>query len=284
MDSQEYDKLARQIVKQLEQINQCLGEAGKKRSKLQPGHSNSTSNCEDIPGTILELANEMESFSCAQPGQPEQRPPDAPVEEKIDSFLDAIRSRPSGNRAQRQGSLKRTTIPLQQSRILNENNVSNVTVLGKTCSDISTIASKTITPKAPPVDLPAMVERLRQAIALQAEIEKIVPIEEIDLPEILQLHRERWLEVGKVYQNISALLTEFKAQVHSTSGDVPKQPAIIRDELVDCMKRMQSTLNQVCFIKRVENQPDLMTTVSREAFPLSECLESMDEKIRQYHL
>ncbi|ETN62392.1 hypothetical protein AND_005910 [Anopheles darlingi] len=281
MDSQEYDKLARQIVTQLEQINQYLAEAGKKRSKLQPGHSNS--NSEDIPASILALANEIETVPPVQPAPTDQRPPDTPVEEEIDSFLDAIRSRPSGNRAQRQGSLKRT-MPLQQSRFLNENNVSNVTMLGKSCSDISTIASKTIIPKPPPVDVGAMIERLRQAIELQGKIETIVPFEEIDLSEIYQLHRERWLEVGKIYQNISNDLSEFKAQVHSTSGDVSNQPAIIRDELVDCMKRMQSTLNQVCFIKRVENQPDLTTTVCREAFPLSECLESMDEKIRQYHL
>lgn len=215
MDSQEYDKLAREIVKQLEQINRCLEEAAKKRSKLQPGHSDNTSNiCDDIPGTILALANEMETVPSVQPVPPaDQRSPDPPTEEDIDSFLDAVRSRPSGNRAQRQGS---------------------------TCSDISTIASKTIAPRPPPVDLPAMVERLRQAIALQAKIEKTVPIGEIDLPEIHQLQRERWLEVGKVYQNISALVSEFKAQVQSTNGNDPKQPAIIRDELVDCMKRMQS--------------------------------------------
>ncbi|XP_050095075.1 uncharacterized protein LOC126577462 [Anopheles aquasalis] len=280
MDSQEYDKLARQIVKQLEQINQCLGEASKKRSKLQPGHSNSTINYEDITGPILALANEIETAFSAQPTQADQRPPDTPTEEDIDSFLDAVRSRPSGNRAQRQGSLKRTTFPLQQSRILNEN---NVTVLGKTCSDISTIASKTIIPKPPPVDVPAMMERLRQAIALQAKIEATAPICEIDLPEIHQHYRERWLEVGKVCQDISTLFSDFKAQVHSASGNGPKQPTIVRDELVDCMQRLQSTMNQVCFIKRVENQPDLTTTVSKEAFPLSECLESMDEKIRQYH-
>ncbi|XP_058067312.1 uncharacterized protein LOC131216756 [Anopheles bellator] len=278
MQTQEFDTLAKEIIGQQDHINRYLGKAARVCTKLR-----SPTEDDDLPGTLLALAKEEQNW-------PQQFPSsdsvDRPREEDIDNFFSAIRARPTTVRSQRQGSLKKSAASLHQSRVLTEHNPAVVanTSTSSSCSNVSTVGSKSMSAKhSSPVDLEALVVRFRQAISTLEQIDN-APFEEIDLTEVHHFYRQEWSTVVKSFEQVDNLLIQFQQQVEAERRRDRSYQPIIKKELIESMERVQSTLHDVCYVKSVENLPDLKTTVSEEAFALSECLDVIDETIRQKHL
>ncbi|XP_052860878.1 uncharacterized protein LOC128267953 [Anopheles cruzii] len=279
MQTQEFDSLAKEIVGNIV-INRYLGKEARVCTKLRSSSSPADDN--DLPATLLALAKEEQNWPLQSTSSD---PVDRPSEEDIDDFFCTIRARPSTFRSQRQGSLKRNAASLHQSvRVLTEHNpaaIANVST-SSSCSDVSSVGSKSVSSKlSSPVDVEALVVRFRQAISTLEQIDN-APFEEIDLTEVHHFYRQEWSTVVKTFRKVDNLLMQFQQQVEAERD--PSYQPIIKKELIDSMERLQSKLHDVCYIRSVENLPHLKTTVSKEVFALSECLDVIDETIRQKHL
>ncbi|XP_058118459.1 uncharacterized protein LOC131287928 [Anopheles ziemanni] len=280
MNPQEFDSIARNVYKNLDQINSILNKA-KFISKF---HTNTGST--DLPGELLALTKEEEV--CSNKSANDSDSLERPCVEDIDTLFDTIRSHTaSASKApQRQGSFKKTTgIPLQQSRILNETNLlANGTMMTGSSSDLTSISTKSmIHTKHPPVDVEALVSRFRETIGSLTMIENR-NIERIDLAQNRQRFLNEWASIEKNCRNVQALLDDCKLQLDSQGKGAVKQEPLISNDFIKSMKQLQSILHYMVYIKKTENLPDLSKTLSKEVFPLSECLDAVEETIRQKQL
>ncbi|XP_035893546.1 uncharacterized protein LOC118503888 [Anopheles stephensi] len=282
MTPADFDSVAKHVYINQEHINRYLGKA-KIASKF---HNTS----EDLPGTLLGLTKEAVPEVAAKVFDVLERP----SEEEIDTLFDTIRSRSSTNsssankQTQRHGSFKKTTAaPLQQSRLLNETNLiaNQTTSLTGSCSDMTALVNKSsvLPSKQPSVDVDALVDRFRQSIKALDSIEN-GQIEVIDLAQIRQQFRREWASNLKACRNVEALLDEFKQQTESNGSVTVKREPLISSELVKSMKQLQTKLHYAVSIKKADVLPDMTKTLSKDVFPLSECLDTIDETIRQKQL
>uniref|UniRef100_A0A8W7PBM5 Uncharacterized protein n=1 Tax=Anopheles coluzzii TaxID=1518534 RepID=A0A8W7PBM5_ANOCL len=296
MNPADFDIVAKHVYTNVDRINRYLGQA-KIGSKFLP-NGTTPDPTDDLPGALLALSKEetAEQVKTANGFDPLERP----NEDEIDTLFDAIRSRPSSGtnsnsttttnnnnaKAQRQGSCKKATgaAPLQQSRILNETNlIANTTTNANgSCSDLTGLINKTA--KQPPIDVEALVEKLRQAIDLLGTIENS-EITTVDLAQIRNQFRREWSSSVKACRNVDAWVEDFKRQSEGSHGSatVKKEP-LITSELVKSMKQLQTKLHYALSVRKAEVLPDLTKTLSKEVFPLSEYLDMIDETIRQKQL
>uniref|UniRef100_A0A182W282 Uncharacterized protein n=1 Tax=Anopheles minimus TaxID=112268 RepID=A0A182W282_9DIPT len=273
MTPADFDFVAKHVYINLEHINRYLGKA-----KIASKFLSTGTNYDDLPDTLLTLTKEdiPEPTNAAQVFDLLERP----SEEEIDALFETIRSRPAtvngGNKNQRHGSFKKVSAaPLQQSRLLNETNLiaSSITTLGNSCSDLSGSANKTTVPppKQSAIDVEALVDKLRHTIKVLGSIDN-GKIENIDLAQIRQQYRREWASTMKACRNVEALLDEFKQQTECNGSVVTeKQPLICRE----------LKLHYAVSIKKAEVLPVMTKTLNKEVFPLSECLDTIDESIRQ---
>uniref|UniRef100_A0A182MF95 Uncharacterized protein n=1 Tax=Anopheles culicifacies TaxID=139723 RepID=A0A182MF95_9DIPT len=286
MTPADFDFVAKHVYINLEHINRYLAKA-----KIASKFLSTGTNYDDLPGTLLAITKEdvSESTNAAQVFDLLERP----SEEEIDTLFETIRSRPasangSNNKTQRHGSFKKApAAPLQQSRLLNETNLisSSITTLGNSCSDLTGSVNKSNIPppKQPTFDVEALVNKLRHTIKELDSIEN-GKIENVDLTQIRQQFRREWASTMKACRNVEALLDEFKQQTESNGSVVIKKEPLISSELVKSMKQLQTKLHYAVSIKKAEVLPDMTKTLSKEVFPLSECLDTIDESIRQKQL
>uniref|UniRef100_A0A182SIY2 Uncharacterized protein n=1 Tax=Anopheles maculatus TaxID=74869 RepID=A0A182SIY2_9DIPT len=286
MTPADFDSVAKHVYINVEHINRYLGKA-KIASKF---HTNGP-NCNDLPGTLLGLTEEDVPDAAVKVFDLHERP----SEEEIDTLFDTIRSRSSNSgsnnnnkQAQRHGSFKKTTAaPLQQSRLLNETNLiaNSTTSLTGSCPDMTALVNKSSVPpsKQPSIDVQALVDRFRQSISALGAIENGT-IECVDLAQIRQQFRREWASTLKACRNVEALLDEFKQQTESNGSVTVKKEPLISSELVKSMKQLQTKLHYAVTIKKADVLPDMTKTLSKDVFPLSECLDTIDETIRQKQL
>uniref|UniRef100_A0A182NPU5 Uncharacterized protein n=1 Tax=Anopheles dirus TaxID=7168 RepID=A0A182NPU5_9DIPT len=272
----DFQVVAKEVYKNLDHINRYLGKA-KIASKFLP---NGTSSSADLPGALLALAKENDTDTTN--GATGSDPAERPSEQEIDTLFDTIRSRSAtaatNNKHHRQGSVKKTaTAPLQQSRLLNETNLlaNSTSVLTSSCADLTKYAA---------IDVDALVDRLRQAIGVLGSIENS-QILSVDVVELHQRFRREWTSIVKTCRNVETLLDEFQQQAkgNGPNGTARKEP-LISIEMVNAMKQLQTKLHHAVLVKKSEVLPDLTKTLSKEVFPLSECLDMIDETISQKQL
>uniref|UniRef100_A0A182J5V2 Uncharacterized protein n=1 Tax=Anopheles atroparvus TaxID=41427 RepID=A0A182J5V2_ANOAO len=278
MNPQDFDIIGKHVYENVHHINHILGKA-KFSSKFSSNDANA-----DLPGVLLALAKEEELRFSKDANLLDPRP----CEEEIDTLFETIRSNSTtaSKVPQRQGSFKKTAgIPLQQSRILNETNlVPNGTMISGSCSDLSALGSKASThSKQPPVDVEALVRRFRETIDSLAKVENR-KILSVDLTESRQHFRSEWTSIEKTCRNVEAMLDKCKQQLESNAEGAIKQEPIISSDLIKSLKKLQTNLHYTAYIQKAENLPDLSRTLSKEVFPLSEYLDSIDETIRQKQL
>uniref|UniRef100_A0A182QPI9 Uncharacterized protein n=1 Tax=Anopheles farauti TaxID=69004 RepID=A0A182QPI9_9DIPT len=277
MTPADFHIVAKEVYINLAHINRYLGKA-KISSKLLPTDTSSI----DLPGALLALAKETDTKITIESNNTDSA--ERPSAEDIDTLFDTIRTRSSttgsnNNKQHRQGSVKKTApTPLQQSRLLNETNLlsnTNVPALTNSCSDLT---------KQSAIDEDALVDRLRQAICMLGSIEN-GNILSIDLGVLHQQFRREWSSIAKACRNVESLLEKFQKQKAEDDGPntVKKEP-LIGIELVNAMKQLQTKLHYTVLVKKSEVMPDLTKTLSHEVFPLSECLDMIDETISQKQL
>ncbi|XP_052889874.1 uncharacterized protein LOC128298172 [Anopheles moucheti] len=285
MTPADFDYVAKHVYINLEHINRYLGKA-----KIASKFLSNGTNADDLPETLLAITKEdvPESTSVAKVFDLLERP----SEEEIDTLFETIRSRPSGangsNKNQRHGSFKKATAaPLQQSRLLNETNLitNSLTSLGSSYTDLTgTVIKSTVPPsKQSAIDVEALVDKFRQTISMLGSIENGT-IENIDLAQIRQQFRREWASIMKACRNVEALLDDFRQQTEKNGSVAIKKEPLIGSELVKSMKQLQTKLHYAVSIKKAEVLPDMTKTLSKEVFPLSECLDTIDETIRQKQL
>ncbi|XP_053660035.1 uncharacterized protein LOC128709076 [Anopheles marshallii] len=285
MTPADFDFVAKHVYINLEHINRYLGKAKIASKFLSDG-----TNADDLPETLLSITKEdvPEPTSVAKVFDLLERP----SEEEIDTLFETIRSRPSGangsNKNQRHGSFKKATAgPLQQSRLLNETNLitNSLTSLGSSYTDLTGAVNKSTVPppKQPTIDVEALVAKFRQTISMLDSIEN-GKIENIDLSQIRQQFRREWASTMKACRNVEALLDEFRQQSEKNGSVTIKKEPLISSELVKSMKQFQTKLHYAVSIKKAEVLPDMTKTLNKEVFPLSECLDTIDETIRQKQL
>ncbi|XP_050080839.1 uncharacterized protein LOC126568412 [Anopheles maculipalpis] len=280
MTPADFDSVAKHVYINLEHINRYLGKA-KIASKF---HTTS----DELPATLLALTKEDIPEVPVKAFDPLERP----SEEEIDTLFDTIRSRSSqtsngtgaNKQTQRHGSFKKTTAaPLQQSRLLNDTNLiaNSTSSLTGSCSDMTALVNKSS--KQPAIDVELLVDRLRQSIAALGAIEN-GKIECIDLAQMRQQFRREWAANLRACRNVEALLDEFKQQTESNGSVTMKKEPLISSELVKSMKQLQTKLHYAISIKKADVLPDMTKTLSKDVFPLSECLDTIDETIREKQL
>ncbi|KFB49904.1 AGAP012017-PA-like protein [Anopheles sinensis] len=281
MNPQDFDKIAKNVYKNLDQINSILNKA-KFISKF---HTNDAGT--DLPGVLLALTKEEEVSSNKSVNDSDSL--ERPCVEDIDTLFDTIRSHTaSASKApQRQGSFKKTTgVPLQQSRILNETNLlaNGTMMMTGSSSDLTSISTKSVIhTKHPPVDVETLASRFRETIRSLTMIENR-NIERIDLAQNRKRFLSEWASIEKNCRNVEALLDDCKQQLDSQGKGTVKQEPLISNDFIKSMKQLQSILHYMVYIKKTENLPDLSKTLSKEVFPLSECLDAVEETIRQKQL
>uniref|UniRef100_A0A182PLZ5 Uncharacterized protein n=1 Tax=Anopheles epiroticus TaxID=199890 RepID=A0A182PLZ5_9DIPT len=277
MNPDDFDSVGKFVCRNVDQINHHLGKA-KLDSKFL---SNKDAGAEDLPAALLALAKEQELEQTSE--TKENDPMERPSEEEIDALFEVIRSRPtanSSNKCQRQGSFKKTAAAVTAA-IANKTTAS----FGSS-SDLTLLINKSSVPpvKQPPVDVDAMVAKLRQSIDLLGTVEN-GEIEAVDLAAVRQQFRREWAGIGKACRNVEALLEEFKQQTEGNGGaaGVKKEP-IISNELVKSMKQLQIKLHYAVSLKKAEILPDITKTLNKEVLPLSPYIDMIDETIRQMQL
>ncbi|XP_053680185.1 uncharacterized protein LOC128731113 [Anopheles nili] len=281
MNTSDFDALAKQVYINLDVINHHLGEA-KTDSKLLT----KTADSENLLESLLTLAKELKS----PPDIASQNAVDLakrPSEEEIDTLFDVLRSRPTAanGKHQRQGSFKKNTpSPLQQSRLLNETNLlgNTTTSLTNSCSDLTNSINKTQL-KQPTIDVEAAVGRLRRAAELLGTISS-EQIQSVDLSQIRQRCQTEWKARMRACRNVEQLLNDTLHETDRSGTNVVKKEPLVGTALVKSIQQLQTKLHLAVFIKEQEAPPDLTKTLSKAALPLSECIDSIEETLRQQKL
>lgn len=195
--------------------------------------------------------------------------------EDVDAIFSKIRQRSSNARQIRNQPVKKA-LPLQQSRLLNETNLVNSQYGSLT--DLSDTASKLKT-----IDVEALVSCLKQSADALGCIENR-PLQQIDFERVDRFNKRECSKIRETIRQIEMMVQDFSKFVASERSSEDKEKELLSERLVVLLRDLSETMSQVIFIKTNEYVPDMSKSLVLDSFPLAECLDDVNENIRQKKL
>ncbi|XP_055627241.1 uncharacterized protein LOC129769178 [Toxorhynchites rutilus septentrionalis] len=263
---EDLNRLSANIIANLDHINRILA-SGRLESKLLDNL--------DLPDRLLKLSqqewtpsSDLQSIDHA----------DRLSVEDVDHIFNRIRHRPTGGSRHNRNLSQKKPIPLQQSRILNETNLAN--------SQSGSLTDLSDSGKQQPIksiDVEFLVKSLKQSAEALGQIENRI-IEPMDFQRIERIHSRESSKICDRINDIDAMIQDLGKYVDSERNDDGKTKNLMSDELVSKLRNLSATLSQVIFIKQNEYIPDMSDFLVQSASPLAECLDDINENIRQNKL
>uniref|UniRef100_A0A1Q3G0U1 Uncharacterized protein n=1 Tax=Culex tarsalis TaxID=7177 RepID=A0A1Q3G0U1_CULTA len=254
------NQLSANIITNLDKINRILG-TGRLESKLLKNV--------DLPDRLLRLS-QQDWTPCSDIRT--TNPADRLSAEDVDALFAKIRHRS----APAKKTLKKA-IPLQQSRIMNETNL--VSSQSGSFTDLSDSGKA-----KPAIDVEALVKSLRQSAQYLGEIENRT-LEPIDFERVERYSKREGAKLRDGVRDVEMMLQDLEKYVNSERlGDGEDRKELMRESLVGKLRELSETMSQVIFIKNNEYIPDMSKALVLDSFPLAECLDDVNENIRQKKL
>ncbi|XP_055530787.1 uncharacterized protein LOC129721807 [Wyeomyia smithii] len=198
--------------------------------------------------------------------------------EDVDAIFNKIRQRSSAVGSSRQNRSKpsKGTVPLQQSRILNETNLVNSQ--SGSLTDLSDNAGKLKI-----IDVEALVQSLKQSADALGCIENR-SLKRIDFERVERFNKRECAKIRDTVQQIDIMVQDFEKFVTSEQNFDNEKKELLSEQIVWLLKDLSETMTQVIFIKNNEYIPDISKSFVMDSFPLAECLDDVNENIRQKKL
>ncbi|KAL1399643.1 hypothetical protein pipiens_008046 [Culex pipiens pipiens] len=258
------NQLSTNIITNLDKINRILG-TGRLESKLLKNVN--------LPDRLLRLS-QQDWTPCSDART--TSPADRLSTEDVDALFAKIRHR-SAPPKKTTAPLKKA-IPLQQSRILNETNL--VSSQSGSFSDLSESSGKA----KPAIDVEALVSSLRKSAQSLGEIENRT-LEPVDFERVERYSKREGAKLRDGVRDVEMMVVDLEKYVNSERvGDEEDRKELMRETLVGKLRELSETMSQVIFIKNNEYIPDMSKTLVLDSFPLAECLDDVNENIRQKKL
>ncbi|XP_058839528.1 uncharacterized protein LOC131696222 [Topomyia yanbarensis] len=261
------NKLSSNIITNLDRINRILS-TGRLQSKLLSDLK--------LPDRLLALVQqEWTPTSDVRTVDPSNR---LSVED-VDLLFNKIRQRPAGGTASRvnRNLTQKKTVPLQQSRILNETNLAN----GQSGSLTNLCDSSKLAMKS--VDVEALVKSLKQSAEALGRIENRC-LEQIDFDRVERFNRRECAKIRDTIQDIEVMVQDLEKFVACEQNTDGERKELLTERLVGLLRDLAETMSQVVFIKNNEYIPDMSKSLVLDSFPLAECLDDVNENIRRNKL
>ncbi|XP_055597918.1 uncharacterized protein LOC129747642 isoform X2 [Uranotaenia lowii] len=269
---EDLNQLSNAIIASIERTNNILA-SGRLESKLLQNA--------DLPDRLLKLTRQD-----YLPGKEVRTidPSSRLTVEDVDNLFTKIRQRsgPTAGRLARTATLKKSTVPLQQSRILNETNL--VGSQSGSLTDLSDSGKQTSTVAAiKNIDVETLVRSLKQSAEALGQIENRT-LEPIDFERVDRYNRRECLKVRDTLRDVDTMIEDLEKYINSEQCSDEGKKELISTNLVEKLRELSEVMSQVLFIKNNEYVPDMSKTLLVETFPLAECLDDVGENIRQKKL
>ncbi|XP_058463853.1 uncharacterized protein LOC131438074 [Malaya genurostris] len=261
------NKLSSNIIINLDRINRILSPV-----RLE---SNLLSNS-NLPDRLLTLI-QQEWTPCTDVRTVD--PSNRLTVEDVDTLFSRIRQRSvvgTGPRLNRNPSQKKL-VPLQQSRILNETNLVNSQSGSLTdLYDSSKLAVKS-------VDVEVLVKSLKKSAETLQQIENH-SLDQINFDRVERFNKRECDKIRDTIQDIESMVQDLEKFVICEQEVDSGRKELLTERLVSLLRDLSETMSQVIFIKNNEYIPDMNKSFGLDSFPLAECLDDVNENIRQKKL
>lgn len=208
-------------------------------------------------------------------------PADRLAAEDLEFLFNKIRHRPTVGSTR--GGINRNpsqkkAIPLQQSRILNETNL-----VSSPSGSLTDLCESGGSKLARTIDVEAVVKSLKQTIEAMKQIENR-PLVAIDFERIERYSRRESVKIKDTIRDVELMVHDLERYVVSVQGCDEDRKELISENLALRLRDLSETMSQVIFIKNNEYIPNMGNLTAIGTFPLAECLDDVNENIRQKKL